>query len=63
MSKTIKSLLHEAELKWDMWREISDDPQALEDRMITREDAIILANYFEGRFDALCDARGLIESI
>ena len=59
--KTIESLIHEAEIKWDFWRGVSDDPQALEDRGKTREEAIILANFFEGRFDGLCDARGVLK--
>jgi hypothetical protein len=57
--KTIKSLIEEADRKWDMWLEIADDPQALTDRNKTREEAICLANFFEGRFDGLCDARDL----
>ena len=61
MAKTIQSLMDEAEAKWGMWRDIAEDPQALDDRGKTREDAINLANYFEGRFDALCDARDLLK--
>ena len=57
--KTIKSLRDEADLKWDLWRDIADDNQALLDRGKTREEALMLANYFEGRWDALCDALNL----
>ena len=59
MSKTVMSLIQEAEAKWDMWRDIACDSQALSDRNKTREQAIILASFFEGRFDGLCDALNL----
>ena len=54
--KTLQSLISEAEQKSDMWKQIADDPQALTDREKTREEALMLANYFEGRADGLCDA-------
>ena len=56
MSKTIKSLISEADQKLDMWKEISEDPAALVDRHKTKADALMLVNYFEGRYGALCDA-------
>ena len=59
MARTIQGLINEAELKMEMWREIALDPQALKDRDKTREEAVVLANFFEGRFDGLCDARNL----
>jgi hypothetical protein len=57
MSKTIKSMIFDAEIKWAMWLEISEDERALKDRCKSKKEAIELANYFEGRFDALIDAR------
>ena len=59
MGKTIQSLINEAELKMELWRKIAIDPQALKDRDKTKEEAVVLANFFEGRFDGLCDARNL----
>ena len=61
--KTLQSLITEAVTKWDMWLEIADDPQALIDREKTRNEALMLANFFEGRFNALCDAKNLTERI
>lgn len=52
-------MIYAAETKMDMWRDIADDPDALSDRNKTKEEAVILANYFEGQFDALCDAQHL----
>ncbi len=54
--KKIQSLIAEAEQKSEMWKLIADDPQALTDREETREEALMLSNYFEGRADGLCDA-------
>ena len=56
MSKTMQSLISEAEIKEKMWLEIADDNQALSDRLKSREQALQLANFFEGRRDGLCDA-------
>ena len=60
--KTLESLIHEAELKWNMWSEIAESKADLEDRNKTKEEAIVLANFFEGRFDGLFDALRLKES-
>ncbi len=59
MGRKIEDLINEAERRMDIWRGIADDPLALRDRGKTREQAIALANYFEGRFEALCDARNI----
>ena len=48
----IKVFLEGAEARQKMWEEIASDPQAIKDRNITRESALRLANYFEGRADA-----------
>ena len=63
MAKTIRSLIHEAELKMGMWWEIASDPQALKDRDKTKEEAAGLANYYEGRFAALIEARNLSQEL
>jgi len=58
MAKTIQSMIHDAETRMDMWTGIAHDKEALTDRDKTKEQALILANYFEGRRDGLCDALG-----
>ena len=59
MSKTIFSLIAEAQTKWDFWLVVAGDEQELKDRDKTFEQAMNLANFYEGRFDGLCDARDL----
>ena len=54
--KTLHSLINEAEIKRQFWLDVANDPQALKDRNKTKEDADVLANYFEGKYDGLCDA-------
>ena len=53
--KTLRSMISEAESKRQLWLAISNDPDALKDRGKTKEEAVILANYFEGKYDGLCD--------
>lgn len=53
--KTLQSLIFEADLKFNLWREISNDPEALEERGKTKEEAECLASYFEGKVDLLQD--------
>jgi hypothetical protein len=55
MPKTIHSLLHDAELKQNMWKEISHDPEALTDRQLTSSEALHKANYFEGKYDGFVE--------
>lgn len=57
MNKTIESMILNAEAKMELWHEISNNQQALEDKGKTKEEAVVLANYFEGQFDALCEVR------
>lgn len=59
MPKTIASMIHDAELKQQLWTEVADDPQALTDRDKTREEALQLANYFEGKFEGLVEGKRL----
>ena len=54
--KTVLSLKHEANNNMDLWQSIMDDEEALEDRRKTREQAIRLFEYYQGRFDAFCEA-------
>ena len=56
MSKTIKSLINNAELQSEMWKQIAFDSEALKDRKKTKEQALMLSNYFQGRADGLCVA-------
>lgn len=60
MIKTITSLINEARTKQEFWQDTARDAEALEDRNKTKEEAIILANYFEGKFDGLCEARKFV---
>lgn len=60
MSKTISSLIFDAETKMDMWLDISNDNVALSDRNKTRQEALLLANYFEGKLDAFYETKNLL---
>ena len=57
--KTLQSLAHEYDIKWHMWLDIANDPEELHDRDKTKEQAMYLANYFEGRYDGVHDALNL----
>jgi hypothetical protein len=57
--KTLQSMIHEADLKREMWEDISNDPVALLDRSKTKKEAQMIANYFEGSYDALCDVAAM----
>ena len=59
--KTINSLLQEAGTKGDFWRETAEDKIALKDRGKTKEQALYLANYFEGKFDGLVEANRVLK--
>lgn len=56
MSKTLASLKSEYAEKLYMWTQIADDPQALEDRNKTQKEALIIASYFEGKYDGVVEA-------
>ena len=56
MPKTFKSEQFEARTKWEQWQSIADDPVALSDRDKSRNQALQLASYFEGKYDAWCEA-------
>jgi len=56
MPKTIQSLITEAEIHQLKWEDFAEDKQALDDLNKTKEEALQLANFFEGRRDGLCDA-------
>lgn len=51
MPKTIRSEIFDAEIKREMWLDISRDNQALKDRGKTQSEARQLACYFEGKAD------------
>lgn len=51
--KTLNEMMLEAQMKQAQWLEIADDPQALLDRNKSRCQALMLANYFEGKYDGL----------
>lgn len=59
--KTLESLLHEANVKRDLWHSIAHDKRALADRGKTKDEALAVLNYFEGRSDALSDCIALNE--
>lgn len=54
--KTLKTLRDEASIKMVMWNDIAFDEKALKDRNKSKSEALILANYFEGKFDAFNQA-------
>ncbi len=58
--KTIQSMIFSAETSCDMWLAVAYDEVALKDRDKTKEQALMLASYFEGKFDGLLDARDLM---
>jgi len=51
--KTVSNEVEACRVSWQRWLDIANDPKALEDRGKTREQAMYLANYFEGRHDGL----------
>jgi hypothetical protein len=53
----INRLLKEAQVNIDKWKIISESPDKLEELDKTKENAISLFSYFEGRFDALFDIK------
>ena len=56
MAKTLASLAAEYSDKQFLWLSIANDPFALEDRNKTKEEAFLLASYFEGKFDGVVEA-------
>lgn len=60
--KTLASMIHDAEVKKDLWEDIANDPEALEDRGKTRDEALAVMNYFEGRRDALREYQSIEKS-
>ncbi len=54
--KTLNEMITEAEMDWNDWNMAADDEKELKERHKTREEALQLANFFEGRFDGLVDA-------
>ncbi len=59
MTKTIQSMIHDAQTRLDMWASRINDKEALTDLNRTREEVVALANYFEGKRDGLVDAMRL----
>ncbi len=55
-------MINDAEIKRQFWLDVAGDPQALKDRNKTEYDCYILAKYFEGKYDGLCDALRLIDA-
>ena len=58
----LDSMLLDTRLKYDMWIEIADDPQELKDKNKTKVEALMLANFFEGKYDGLSTAKHIMES-
>ena len=58
---SINSEIQAAEAQKEMWEQIAVNKQALLDKNKTNTDAIILANYYEGKRDGLIDARKYIK--
>ena len=55
--KTIDSMIEEARARYNMWEYMANDHEDLKARKKSREEALYLANYFEGRFEALLEAK------
>jgi hypothetical protein len=53
MPKTLQSNLFDAQVRRDFWIDTANDKQALEDRGIEREDALLIANEFERKITRL----------
>lgn len=51
----IKAMIYEAENKKNQWTAKAEDPEALAAANKTRAEALSLATYFEGKYDALLD--------
>ena len=51
----IKAMIYEAETKKNQWAKKADDVDALVVAKKTREEALALASYFEGKYDALLE--------
>ena len=55
-------MIQECEQKTILWRDVSNDHQALVDRNKTKKEAECLMNYFEGKADGLIEAKRLLNS-
>lgn len=53
MPKTLQSNIFDAEIRRDFWIDTANDPQALDDRGIDREGALLIANEFERKITRL----------
>lgn len=51
----IKAMIYEAETKKNQWAKKVDDAEALAASKKTREEALALVSYFEGKYDALLE--------
>jgi hypothetical protein len=51
----IKSMIYEAETKKNQWAKKAQDPEALAAAKKTQAEALHLASYFEGKYDALLE--------
>ena len=52
MAKTIRSMLHDSETRQQYWLDAAGDIQDLTDLGKSKEEAVNLASYFEGKADA-----------
>jgi hypothetical protein len=59
----IQELIDEAEKKYLRWYDIANDPDDLADSGKTGEEAMCLANYYEGRYDAFVEVLGLLSKV
>ena len=57
-------MIKDAEQRRDFWSNAHNNPVALEATDTTKEQASNTANYFEGKYDGLCEAlRIVMESL
>jgi hypothetical protein len=54
--KSLSGMIEDAEIRRDFWSKAQFNPVALEATNTTKEQASCTANYFEGKYDGLCEA-------
>ena len=54
--KALRDMINDAEISRKFWEDAANDPEALRALDKSRDRALMLENYFEGKYDGLCDA-------
>ena len=58
--KTIDSMVHDSAIRQQYWLDAANSNNDLADLCKTRDEALNLASYYEGKYDAFIQARNLI---